>query len=68
MQFGADCSQWMQGDQWEDGAGTGRVRQWEEGGQRESVWRVGQWCRERVSQCEEGEAVGHVVILFHPPN
>ena len=47
----------------------------------EHVWRVGQWCRGQVSQCEESgavrgrvvqweeeeEAVGHVLTLFHPP-
>ena len=29
----------------------------------------GEWCNEtRMVQWEKGEAVGYVVILFHPPN
>ena len=71
--MGEDGGQWEQGGQWEECAATGRFGQSEE-----CVWRVGQmesgsvgeeWCSERrVVQWKEGEAVGPVVILFHPPN
>ena len=71
---------WEEWDQWKEGAGTGRVHQWKEGGaeggwvegvavgSRESGEGRGQWCsKRRVVQWEKGEAVGHVV-MFHPPN
>ena len=71
--MGDNWGQWEQRGQWEEGAVTGRFGQWEEG-----VWRVeqmesgsvgGEWCSERrVVQWEEGEAVGPVVNLLHPPN
>ena len=65
------------GGQWEEGASSEEgwpVRGWVNGrrvGQRESGTAVaGEWGSEwRVVRWEEGEAMGHVVILmFHPPN
>ena len=54
---------------WEEGGAEGR---WVEAGaveQREGGEVGGEWCRERwVVQSDKGEAVGHVILLFQPPN
>ena len=63
------------GEQYKEVASSGEgwpVRGWVSGrrvGQRESRTLGGEWGSERrVVQWEEGETMGHVVFLFHPPN
>ena len=61
--------------QCEEGVSSGKgwpVRGWVSGrrvGQRGSGTVGGEWGSERrVVQMEEGVAMGHVILLFHPPN